>query len=342
MVKGKIAIVLSLVWLLMGAAAWANDDGESRQAGVVLETSEINSSMVEVGALALVVYGQGERHPTSGAWAKLDTARGHIKTIDRRRLILGLEPDGWSKWIALERVQALILVGSPSLGAANRDSTQAAGEIETAADRMDNDRVIEISRKELVQALADSGHAESGFQAMPDTISVKKDDRGGTTRRIKNKFLLGIIGGHVFLVMGALIGSGIDDYYGECRGWFPSNEQHDSEDGLCIDVGAFIGASTGWVLGAPIGVSMLEPNDRFIHTLGGSIGGFVTCGLFTMVSGGALWPSMIVAPVIFATLASEWSRHAELSRKPPEPRRFSLGLAPDRRGGLSAVATLRF
>ena len=342
MIKDGMAIVLSFVWLLTGTAAWANDDGESRRAEVALEVGEIDSSTVEVGALALVVYGQGERHLTSGAWTKLDTARGHIKAIDRRRLILGLEPDGWSKWIALDRVQALILVGSLSLGAANRNSTQAAGEIETAADRMDNDRVIEISRKELIQALADSGHAERGFQAMPDTISVKKDDRGGTTRRIKNKLLLGIIGGNVFIVMGTLIGSGIDYYYGTCRGWFPTNEQHSSDDRLCLDMGAFIGASTGWVLGIPIGVSMLEPNDRFIHTLGGSLGGLVTSGLLTIMSAGALWPSMIVAPIVGATLASEWSRHPELSRKPLEPRRFSLGLASDRRGGLSAVATLRF
>ena len=343
MIKAGMATVVSSVWLLTGTAAWANDDGESRRAEVALEVGEIDSSTVEVGALALVVYGQGERHLTSGAWTKLDTARGHIKAIDRRRLILGLEPDGWSKWIALDRVQALILVGSLSLGAANRNSTQAAGEIETAADRMDNDRVIEISRKELIQALADSGHAERGFQAMPDTISVKKDDRGGTTRRIKNKLLRGVVGGYAFLWAGTLIGAGIDGYYGRCRGLFPANEQHDSEDGkLCIDVGAFIGASTGWVLGIPIGVSMLEPNDRFIHTLGGSLGGLVTSGLLTIMSAGALWPSMIVAPVIFATLASEWSRRAKLSRKPLEPRRFSVGLAPDRRGGLAAVATLRF
>ena len=45
--KERTAIVLSLVWLLMGAAAWANDDGESRWAEVVLEASEIDSSRKE-------------------------------------------------------------------------------------------------------------------------------------------------------------------------------------------------------------------------------------------------------------------------------------------------------
>ena len=233
----KVALVLSL----MGTAAWANDDGESRRAGVALEASEIDSSR-----------------------------KGHVQTQ------------------------------------------------------------------------ADSGYAPGGFQATPDTVSVKTEDRSGGTRRVSGKLLRGVVGGYAFLWAGTLIGAGIDGYYGKCRGLFPTNEQHDSEDGLCLDIGAFIGASTGWALGVPIGVSVLEPNDRFIHTLGGSLGGFVTCGLFTMVSGGALWPSMIVAPIIGATLASEWSRYAQLSRKPPEPRRFSLGLAPDRRGGLLTVATLRF
>ena len=202
---------------------------------------------------------------------------------------------------------------------------------------------IDSSRKGHVQTQADYSYAPGGFQATPDTVSVKTEDRSGGTRRVSGKLFRGVVGGYAFLWAGTLIGAGIDGYYGKCRGLFPTNEQHDSEDGkLCIDVGAFIGASTGWVLGVPIGVSMLEPNDRFIHTLEGSLGGFVTCGLFTMVSGGALWPSMIVAPVIFATLASEWSRHAKLSRKPLEPRRFSVGLSPDRRGGLLTVAALRF
>lgn len=242
MIRDGMAIVLSLIWLLIGAAAWANDDGESRQVEVALEAREIDSSR-----------------------------KGHVQTQ------------------------------------------------------------------------ADSGYALGGFQATSDTVFVKTEDRSGSTRRVSGKLLRGVVGGYAFLWAGTLIGAGIDSYYGKCRGLFPTNEQHDSEDGkLCIDVGAFIGASTGWALGVPIGVSMLEPNDRFIHTLGGSLGGFVTCGLFTMVSGGTLWPSMIVAPVIFATLASEWSRHAELSRKPRKGRRFSVGLAPNRRGGLSAVATLRF
>ena len=75
----------------------------------VLTADQIDSSTVDAGALAVVVYGQGEQHPVSGAWAKLDTARGYIKAVDSQRLIVGLVPDGWSKWIALERIQTLSL-----------------------------------------------------------------------------------------------------------------------------------------------------------------------------------------------------------------------------------------
>lgn len=229
----------------------------------------------------------------------------------------------------------LSLVGAAAW--ANDDDEARRAEVILEASEIDS------SRKGHVQTQADSGYASGGFQATPDTVSVKTEDRSGGTRRVSGKLLRGLVGGYVFLLAGTLIGAGIDGYYGKCRGLFPTNEQHDSENGkLCADVGAFIGASTGWVLGTPIGVSMLEPNDRFIHTLGGSLGGLVTSGWLTIMSAGTLWPSMVVAPVIFATLASEWSRHAELSRRPLEPPRFSLGLAPDRRGGLSAVSTLRF
>ena len=38
-------------------------------------------------------------------------------------------------------------------------------------------------------------------------------------------------------------------------------------------------------------------------------------------------------------MATAWS---ERLRKPPESRRVSIGLVPDHRGSLAAVATLRF
>ena len=70
-----------------------------------MEADEIDSSTVEIGALAVVVYGQEERQPTSGEWAKLDTVRGYIKAVDRQGLLLSLK--GWPQRIALDRIQTL-------------------------------------------------------------------------------------------------------------------------------------------------------------------------------------------------------------------------------------------
>ena len=61
----------------------ARDDAE-----VALEAGEIDSSPVEMGAFVVVVYGREEQHPLSGTRARLDTARGYIKAVDQRRLIV--------------------------------------------------------------------------------------------------------------------------------------------------------------------------------------------------------------------------------------------------------------
>ena len=50
-------------------------------AGEVLEAGEIDSSKVEVGAYAEVIYGTGERDQVSGKWEKLDTAQGYVKAV---------------------------------------------------------------------------------------------------------------------------------------------------------------------------------------------------------------------------------------------------------------------
>ena len=54
---------------------------QALMAGVVLQAGEIDSSKVEVGAYAEVIYGTGERDQVSGKWEKLDTAQGYIKAV---------------------------------------------------------------------------------------------------------------------------------------------------------------------------------------------------------------------------------------------------------------------
>lgn len=79
-------------------------------AGVVFEAGEIDSSKVEVGAYAEVLYGTGERDLVSGEWEKLDTAQGYIKAVDQESLTIGRGL--WKEQIAFERIQKLILAES--------------------------------------------------------------------------------------------------------------------------------------------------------------------------------------------------------------------------------------
>ena len=101
-------------------------------------------------------------------------------------------------------------------------------------------------------------------------------------------------------------------------------------------VAAISGFCIGNTVGSAVGVSKVDPHDRFIMSLGGSVVGLIGGIGLAYVSGGALWPSLFVGPVVGATVMSE------LWRKPPKARRFSVGLVPNPKKGLSAVATLRF
>ena len=99
----------------------------------------------------------------------------------------------------------------------------------------------------------------------------------------------------------------------------------------------------GYPIGTAIGVTAIDvdtsdPHDRsiksLIKSLGLSLGGSTVGLIGTLVI--PLWPSVFVSPVVGATLASE------LWREPLASRRISVGLMPNPRGRLSAVATLRF
>lgn len=103
-----------------------------------------------------------------------------------------------------------------------------------------------------------------------------------------------------------------------------------------VAIAAISGFCIGNTVGSAVGVSKVDPHNRFIMSLGGSVVGLIGSIGLTGVSGGALWPSLFVGPAVGATVMSE------LWRKPPEARRLSVGLVPNFTGHLSAIATLRF
>ena len=296
-------VILLLAMVNYAHADTGREDAEGLRAGVVLEADEIDSGTMEVGALVVVVYGLGERHPVSGAWAKLDTAKGYIKAVDPRRLIVGLEPDGWSKWIALERIQTLRLIGPPSLGAVNRDSTQV-----------------------------DSGRATSGLQAIPDTLSVKtwREDDRETGNRIAKKLGAGALWGSAFgLVSGSLMAGSVSaggDGLGQPVVFYFFGL-------LGYTVGAAIGVSQvdphdhfvaslmGSLLGSVSGIGLAS--------MTGSHSALLVC------------PIASVALAVRLSEGSR-NRLAKRTLKPPEVSRFSIGLEPSPKGHLSAVAKLHF
>ena len=300
-----VRLLLTMIALLSMVNHASADSAREERAEVVLEVGKIDSSTVSVGALAVAVYGKGKRHPVSGAWTKLDTARGYVKAIDRQQLILALKPDGWPNWtqrIDLERIQTLILVESPSPSVANRDSTQ-----------------VTSSRAEC--RLTESSNRLSVRTARVDDIK--------TSERISLKLRNGVIASGIFQLGGIAL-LGIDSI-----------------------AGPFPGAVIGSAVGAVVGVLRVDPpsqsrnSQKLFMALAGSWIGTMVAGLVTSRDTYYGLPTALalsVCPAVGATLATElWRKPipAEIKSK-PEASRFSIGLVPTPKRGLSAVATLRF
>ena len=259
----------------------------------VLTAGQIDSSTVDVGAFVVIIYGQGERHPVSGAWTQLDTVRGSIKAVDSRRLIVGLAPDGWSKWIALERIQTLSLIGAPLSGSADRNPTHT--------------RTTNL----VPPAQAEPEVARS---------AAKREDAG---LRVVKKMAVGTLSGIVFTGMAV----GVQDKIWESKG--------DPDIGFLLN-----GFLWGCWVGFPFGVSSVDPYDSLPTTLFAGVIPPVLAGYSLAIAGQEMadigLAVMYVGPIIGSLYASEkW-------RKPPQARRISFGLVPNPKGGLSAVATLRF
>ena len=290
----------------------ASDGPESVRVERVLPAGQIDSSTVDVGALAVVVYEQGERHPISGAWTQLDTVRGYIKAVDSRRLIVGLEPDGWSKWIALERIQTLSLIGAPFSSSADRDRT-----------RTRTTKRVQPAQAEPEAARSDS--LSEQMEAMVKRYYTKADNREAL--RIAKKVAAGTLSGVVFTA----IGTGV-----QAARW-EDPDPYTPSDGLEGIVFFVQGLLVGSMVGFPIGVTLVDPHDSFAATLmGGLIPGLAG---YTLIEVGGS-PAIGVMMALFSPIIS---LHAsEKSRKPPQDRRVSFGLAPTLNGGLSVVTQLRF
>ena len=118
------------------------------------------------------------------------------------------------------------------------------------------------------------------------------------------------------------------------------------------EIPALLGFWGGNLVGTAVGVSAVDPQDNFLITLAGSAlaGVGVPAAILFMTANNEndsdamlIW-SALLGPVVGATIASErWRKplSAKLHLK-PEARRVSVGLVPNPKGGLSAIATMRF
>ena len=84
-----ISVILLLLMVDLTYADSAGDTAEARQAGVILEAGEIDSSTVEVGAFAVVIHGQEKRDPVARDWESLST-----KTVDSETLTRAWDETG--------------------------------------------------------------------------------------------------------------------------------------------------------------------------------------------------------------------------------------------------------
>ena len=342
-IRFTLIAVVALVAMALRAQADSPFDAEDAvRGGVILEANGIDSSTVEVGAFAVVIHGQGERHPVSGEWESLATVRGYIQAVNVESLILGLEGDLGAKQIPLNRIQTLVLIGSPKalertsmrtsgriarkaespyLRLASRDSTQAdQGQSMLSRERSGGMDKLALDPVQTLTVI-DTGDAVSGA-----TLDSLVEDRRNMSTGMRVALKL-ITGAFVGFIGGAIVSSNCDD----------------GQDLRCLGP-----TLLGYWAGNAIGVSAIDAKGdkpghpsklSFISSIGPSLGGCVVgvigSAWFTESYPDA-YPSLVIAPVVGATLASEWWRKFSAAR------RLSIGLAPNPRGSLSAVVALRF
>ena len=159
----------------------------------------------------------------------------------------------------------------------------------------------------------------------------KKEDEAGI--RLVKKLTAGGLGGVGGAFLGAVIMVGLHQPGGD-------------DLGIGRALAALFGMLGGHMVGTAAGVSAVDPQDNFRITLGGSVLGESVALAFTDwdILAFTDWEGsanlevvrVVLGTIVGTTIASE------LSRKPPAARRVSVGLVPDLKGGLSAIATLRF
>ena len=294
---------------------------------------------MEISAFAVVIHGKGKLHPVTGDWEQLVTVRGYVKAVDAETLILARGQEDWPEKIALERIQTLVLVGSPSRKALDRNSMRSSGQIASKAESSS----LELASRDSTHV--DGKIAAAGKADYPGELSettswtgevsnIDEKENFGIGERVAFK----LVNGALWSTLSAVAGGGGGGAF----------FARDNPSGIGVAVGVISGAVIGSVAGSTFGVGQVDPHDDFIMSLTGSLVGAMT-GILVMPPSTSwrerynLFWSLVVCPVVGATIASELSRKptAEIKAK-IGGRLVWSGLVLDPRGRMAANATVRF
>ena len=303
----RIATLVLMVGLCWPAAV---------QAEVVLEASEIDSSTVEVEALAVIVHMQEKPHPILRKWEQLVTTRGYVQSVHAEVLTLALERSGRLQRIAVDRIQRLTLMGVPSSETVEQNSAQVAvsradGGFEGIA-VPDGYQTLVVNGDTLVVQMAEP--LPTGYQTIVvdgDTLTVQVL----AEPLPKDEPLSAAIDDSLSAQKEAMESKGIKKK-SKSRG----ASERLARFGFGVIGGTMIGTWTGTIVAKATKDCSTCRDDSLI---GGGIG-------------------FVVGVIIGLGLAADPPDQAETPSKPDEARRFSIGLIPDARGRLSAIVTLRF
>ena len=153
----------------------------------------------------------------------------------------------------------------------------------------------------------------------------KKRDESRPPVRIAKKLLIGPFVGGFFGLLGGAVGGFLEENIGsKCSDKYLG----------CLE-GEAIGAGIAYTVGMALGVSIVDPYDQPVKSMLGSLMG-LGIGILSVGLKEQAWPTLLVGPFVGSVIMSEFSR------KLPKDSRFSIDLAPDRNGNVSAIATLRF
>ena len=270
-----------------------------------LQGDQVNANALVRDAYIAVTYRDGNGQER--------TARGWIDAIGETSFTIRSGGLKSKTTIAYAKVLSIIMSEESSVPAKQMNEVN---------------RFIKDEKRRAAELKAKTGviHLQ-GEQVKADTLSKKENG----LERIAKKLGGGVLVGGLSILAGVAVGERI--------AWVTCDNPDAYNDGFrgCTGDGVIPGALVGYTIGVPIGMHWADRHDRFIYSFAGSMIGSAAGVLMCSNSReDELWPFLIIGPLVGATIMSEFSR------KLPKDSRFSIGLAPDRNGNVSAIATLRF